>query len=351
MPQVIGSGTFAYTPAAGVLLAAGTHTLSVTFTPTDSMSYATAKAAVSITVAKATPAIAWSTPAPITYGTLLSATQLSASASVAGTFVYKPDVGAVLAAGEHTPSVIFTPADTSNYTVARAAVSLTVAKAMPAISWPTPDPITCGAALSATQLNATAPVKGLFVYTPAAGEVLPAGAHTLTVTFTPADTMNYKMAHAAVLLTVTETSPTLITWPTPSAISYGTALSTLQLNATAPIMGTFIYTPSEGDLLTVGRHTLSVTFTPKDTEKYATAQAAVTLEVEGLPNIDSLLTAATQTPFTQTSAAEFTDLADAERKAATSGSAPNQKSRRETRIYKGATYEKGEDGQWHLQQK
>ncbi len=344
-------GTFAYTPAAGELLAAGTHTLSVTFTPTDSMSYATAKAAVSITVAKATPAIAWSTPAPITYGTLLSATQLSASASVAGTFVYKPDVGAVLAAGEHTPSVIFTPADTSNYTVARAAVSLTVAKAMPAISWPTPDPITCGAALSATQLNATAPVKGLFAYTPAVGEVLPAGAHTLTVTFTPADTMNYKMAHAAVLLTVTETSPTLITWPTPSAISYGTALSTLQLNATAPIMGTFIYTPSEGDLLTVGRHTLSVTFTPKDTEKYATAQAAVTLEVEGLPNIDSLLTAATQTPFTQTSAAEFTDLADAERKAATSGSVPNQKSRRETRIYKGATYEKGEDGQWHLQQK
>jgi len=344
-------GTFAYTPAAGDLLAAGTHTLSVTFTPTDDTNYAAAQAAVSLTVAKATPAIAWSTPAPITYGTLLSTTQLSATTSVPGKFVYNPGVGAVLAAGEHTPSVIFTPTDTSNYTTARAAVSLTVAKAMPAIAWSTPDPITCGAALSATQLNAKASVPGSFVYAPAAGEVLAAGAHTLSVTFTPTDTMNYKTAHAAVLLAITETSPTLITWTPPSAISYGTALSTLQLNATAPIPGTFVYTPSAGDLLTVGRHTLSVTFTPKDTEKYAAAQAAVTLVVEGLPNIDSLLTAATQTPFTQTGAADFTDLADAKRKVVTSGSAPNKNGQRETRSYKGATYEKGEDGQWHLQQK
>ena len=54
-------------------------------------------------------------------------------------------------------------------------MSLTVNKATPAITWATPAPIAYGTALSAAQLNATASVPGKFVYTPAAGEVLPAG--------------------------------------------------------------------------------------------------------------------------------------------------------------------------------
>jgi hypothetical protein len=44
------AGTFAYTPPAGTVLAAGTQTLSVTFTPTDPAAYNTATASVSITV-------------------------------------------------------------------------------------------------------------------------------------------------------------------------------------------------------------------------------------------------------------------------------------------------------------
>ncbi|MGO8902250.1 MAG: beta strand repeat-containing protein [Isosphaeraceae bacterium] len=43
-------GTFAYTPAAGTLLAAGTQTLSTTFTPSDSTDYTTATATVQIVV-------------------------------------------------------------------------------------------------------------------------------------------------------------------------------------------------------------------------------------------------------------------------------------------------------------
>ena len=50
---------------------------------------------------------------------------------------------------------------------------------------------------SATQLNATASVPGTFVYTPAAGTVLNAGAaQTLSVTFTPTDAANYTTATA-----------------------------------------------------------------------------------------------------------------------------------------------------------
>ena len=72
---------------------------------------------------KATPTITWATPAAITYGTALSATQLNASSTVAGTFVYTPAAGAVLTAGPQTLSVTFTPTDSTDYTTATATVS------------------------------------------------------------------------------------------------------------------------------------------------------------------------------------------------------------------------------------
>jgi hypothetical protein len=69
------AGTFAYTPASGTVLNAGAgQTLSVAFTPTDAANYTAATADVAIAVSTATPVIAWSTPAAITYGTALSGT-------------------------------------------------------------------------------------------------------------------------------------------------------------------------------------------------------------------------------------------------------------------------------------
>jgi len=57
-----------------------------------------------------------------------------------------------------------------------AAVKVTVAKATPAITWAQPAAIAKGVALSALQLNATASVPGAFIYKPATGTVLAAGA-------------------------------------------------------------------------------------------------------------------------------------------------------------------------------
>jgi Flp pilus assembly CpaE family ATPase len=343
-------GTFSYIPTEGEVLGAGEHALSVIFTPTDTANYATAEATVSVSVSRATPVIAWPAPEPIVFGTELSAAQLAATASVPGTFAYTPAEGAVLAAGEHTPSLLFTPADASEFTEMQTAVSLTVLKATPAIAWPNPDPVSCGSALGPVQLNATASVPGSFAYTPAAGEILASGPHTLSVTFTPADTMNYTTAHATVPLTIAEISPVRITWLAPAYISYGDPLSDHELNAAAPVPGTFAYAPSAGVVLPPGKHTLSATFTPDDARKYATAQATVALFVEGLPDIASLLKTATQPSFAQTATADSTGRAEAKREVETN-STPIQKAVRETRTYKGATYEKGEDGQWHLQQK
>ena len=357
-------GRLDYSPAPGELLPPGVHTLTVTFTPADSANYTTAKATVSLLVAKAISEIQWPRPNPISYGTRLSPLQLGAMASVPGSFEYNPGLGSVLAAGEHQLSVVFTPADTVGYSTSRATASVTVAKANPRIIWPTPDPIAQGVALSPTQLNARASVPGSFAFRPATGEALPPGMHELTATFTPTDTLNYTTVSAVVSLTVAEKSPALITWPAPPAISYGVALSAAQLNATASVPGTFVYTPSEGHVLAPGRYTLSASFTPSDAEKYESAEASVVLEVEGSPDNTSMPTAAPsvavppaaiiETPSQWTF--DATNVAPAESVPAeitgehpVTNTSPRETRTYETRTYKGAVYEKREDGKWHLQ--
>jgi hypothetical protein len=129
------AGTFAYTPASGTVLTAGPHTLSVTLTPTDTTDYAAATTTVQLTVNQATPTISWATPAAVTYGTALSATQLDATASVAGTFVYSPASGTVLTAlGTQTLSVTFTPTNSTDYNIATSSVALMVVPTTPTFS-------------------------------------------------------------------------------------------------------------------------------------------------------------------------------------------------------------------------
>ena len=218
-------GTFTYKPGEGEMLTAGRHTITVNFTPADTVGYTTAQAKVSLIVVAATPDIAWPQPAAMTYGAKLSADQLNAKASVPGTFIYIPAEGSVLAAGTHTPSVLFTPGDSESYTPAQATVTLVVEKAIPAVTWSSHASIIEGMPLDGVQLNAKASVPGTFVYAPAAGEVLSAGQHTLSVIFTPMDSGNYSATQATVSLIVTQPSPSVITWPAPASISYGTPLS------------------------------------------------------------------------------------------------------------------------------
>ena len=67
-------------PGRGTVLHAGAgQALSVAFTPTDTTDYNSASASATINVDKATPTITWANPADITYGTVLSATQLDAA--------------------------------------------------------------------------------------------------------------------------------------------------------------------------------------------------------------------------------------------------------------------------------
>ena len=83
-------------------------------------------------------------------------------------------------------------------------------------------------------------------------------------------------------------SPTLA-WANPANITYGTALSGTQLNATAiynstNVPGSFTYTAPAGTVLNAGSNqTLSVTFTPTDTNSFLPVTTNVALTVLKAP--------------------------------------------------------------------
>lgn len=272
------AGTLVYTPAPGTLLPAGSHQLYVSFIPEDSKRYTPAQAAVPLEVEKSLPAVSWPSPEPIPYATLLSPEQLCATASLPGHFDYSPAHGELLPAGTHALSVKFTPDDSDNFLVVEAETSLIVEKAVPEVAWASPDPITYGAPLTATQLCAVANVPGKFQYSQQPGAVLAAGVHTLIASFLPDEPENYAPVETSVELIVDKASP-LIDWPSPDPIANGTDLSEKQLCATASVLGRFDYSPGFGEILAAGTHTLSVTFTPSDSDNYARAEAAVPLHV------------------------------------------------------------------------
>jgi hypothetical protein len=408
-------GTFTYSPNFGAVLPVNPQTiLGVTFVPTDT-SIPPASSSTLIAVTQFTPLVTWATPASIPYGTALSSTQLNAVAkdasgnTIPGAFTYSPNAGTVLSVGTTQLSVSFIPTDTTNYsstggtgvhvnqlvslaptttaititpttanygdtltlnatvtstpagtvngsilftetrsqqTVASAQVingvasttvstsnpvfqigsnsivgtfqatgqfatststaqSFTLAQASPTITYnPTPTVITYGTALIASQLNATSSVPGSFSYSQAVGDILAAGSHTINATFTPTDTTHYRTIVTPGVITVSQFVPTIV-WPTPSAVSTGTALSGTQLNASATgvggianLPGTFTYTPPSGTILATGSQTLNVLFTPTDAS-YSNATGTNHISVVLPPTTTTLTSSVDPTLFGQ----------------------------------------------------
>jgi hypothetical protein len=325
--------------------------------------------------------LTWANPAPIPVGTALSNTQLNATDSVPGTFVYTPVKGTVLAAGTQTLSVTFTPTS-SAFGVQTATVQIVVQPAT-TITWPTPTPITYGTPLSGFQLDATAstgvisvPLSTLYnvtgIYTPKStytqaasfdndgysyqttslsGTVvwngltftigpnnapdavsnisipLPAGnysnlymlgamvnniaaSQTFIVTYTDNSTLTFTQnmsdwfnakgwAGEAVVNCSEDRNYEDGTSQPDSACLFGyqipldstKTVKSVQLPGTRNIVmlamdlttpsipGTFTYTPPAGTIEPVGTNTLNVSFTPTDTTHYQSATASVQLKV------------------------------------------------------------------------
>lgn len=78
-----------------------------------------------------------------------------------------------------------------------------IIKKDPVITWSNPADINLGTVLSTTQLNATADVPGMFVYTPPAGTELDEGQNQdLKVDFTPTDAAKYNALSKTVTINV-----------------------------------------------------------------------------------------------------------------------------------------------------
>jgi hypothetical protein len=143
------------TTATPTSAAGGAYSITATLVDPNSKlaNYTVTNTPATLTITKAATTITWATPAAITSGTALSATQLNASSSVAGTFVYTPAMGAVLGTGPQTLSVTMNPTDSTDYNTATATVQLTVNTNAQTISFAALSPVTYGTApitLSAT---------------------------------------------------------------------------------------------------------------------------------------------------------------------------------------------------------
>jgi hypothetical protein len=228
-------GSFAFTTPS-TAPGAGTASQSVTYTPADTTDYSTGVSTVSVLVNRATPTITWATPAAITYGTALSGTQLNASSTVAGTFVYTPASGTVLTAGSQSLSVTLTPTDSTDYTTATSGVTLTVNQATPTVNaWPTASAITVGQTLASSTLTggSTTPTGGSFAFT-TPSTVPELGTSSESVTYTPADTTDYTTAVSTVSVTVVAAPVTpSITIPTYVTASTGGYTATIS-NTSSP---------------------------------------------------------------------------------------------------------------------
>jgi hypothetical protein len=128
---------------------------------------------------------------------------------LAGVTISYSQNGVVVAAPTHAGSYTVTAAlNNASYTAQPVTGTLVIRQATPLLSWAAPATITAGTSLSSAQLDATASsngtaVGGVFNYTPGVGTVLSVGNNqTLTVSFTPSDSTDFKTVTGSVLINV-----------------------------------------------------------------------------------------------------------------------------------------------------
>ena len=218
----------------------------------------------------------------------MSAAQLDASSTIAGSFTYNPPAGTVIQSGNQTLSATFTPADTVHYSPATLTTTINVQ----------PAPLT----VTANSRSKTYGQTVTFAGTEFTNSTLVGSDSVTSVTLTSAGAAanasvggspysiapgaavgngvtNYNITYVNGYLTVGKATP-VITWANPSRIIYPAALTGAQLDATANVPGLFVYNPPLGTVLAGGNgQTLSTTFTPADTTDYNTANASVTINV------------------------------------------------------------------------
>jgi hypothetical protein len=195
-----------------------------------------------LTITQAAPVISWATPAPITYGTPLSSTQLDATSAVAGAFVYTPPAGTVLNVGAgQTLSVTLTPTDTTDYSSATATVTINVAGAVPTIAFAVPNHTYGDGPFAVT---ATSNSSGAFTYSVVSGPatisgnaVTLMGAGSLALQASEAAAGNYSAGTAQTTIVVAKQASQTAVTTNAASVGVGQPV-TLTATVTPAVLGT-----------------------------------------------------------------------------------------------------------------
>ena len=163
---------------------------------------------------------------------------------------------------------------------------------------PLASPVTYGVAPIALSATATSGLPVSFSVLSGPGTVSGStltvtGAGTVVVAANQAGNAEYSAAPQVTQTVVVNKATPTISWAPPAAITYGTALSGTQLNATSGgVAGTFAYSPAAGTVLGAGTQTLSVTFTPTDSTNYNSASDTTSLTVNKATGVFTITSSA-----------------------------------------------------------
>lgn len=240
---------------------------------------------VTMNIIKADPPYNWPTITPITNPTPLNSTQLSITSTIPISVVYNPISGTVLPAGTHTLAGRITPTDVSNYNIIDVTNTIVVNAGSAVINVSNtsqtfnnlPHPITVSTIPA--NLDSIAILYGVTPTPPT-----DAGSYLFTVRLI---NPNVTAIPVSGVLIIAQATPVL-SWTVPLPIQFGTALSSVQLNATSNIAGTFSYNYPIGYLLPAGVTAVTATFIPTSSN-YKTVTISVPINVYGTPFLNYFL--------------------------------------------------------------
>ena len=295
-----GTGGFSINYSAATIPASGTpYTITYSYGGDANLNAAPNNTTTTLTVNKATPTVTvtagnytytGSSQGPSTFTTSPSGDTGTATWSyvgVSGT-AYGPSATPPTGAGSYTAQASLT-ADSSFNAVSSSATSFTIGKVTPTVT------VTVGSYTysgSSQGLNAftTSPpgdtgtatwsyvgVSGT-TYGPSATPPMGAGSYTAQASLR-ADSNFNAASSSATSFTIGKVTPTVTTWPTASAITYGQTLASSTLSGgVATPAGNFAFT-TPSTVPSVGTAPQSVTFTPTDTADYNTAVGTASVTV------------------------------------------------------------------------
>lgn len=212
------------------------------------------------------------------YGSTATFTQSSGTAS--GSLRIRLAATALVSDNYNSKDIVLSSTGATSVNITTASSGNVVSKATPTIATaPTASGITFGQTLADSNLTGgEASTGGIFAFT-TPSTAPNAGTASQGVTFTPTDGDNYNTATTTASVTTSKATPTIVTAPTASGITFGQTLADSSLTGgSASTDGTFAFT-TPGTTPAVGTASQEVTFTPTDTDNYNNATTMVNVTV------------------------------------------------------------------------